>query len=360
MTAPTIALPQEKHSDTPTYRGCGAACLSMVYKSFGKAIPEAEIWPLIAKPNRFGKVSSTTHLMTLHARSQGLNAVAIQVRHPMQVLRLCQESGVRAILNHRVHPGASSGHYSVLAGIDDKNVVLHDPLLSPLSGAARRMSHAELLHLWQPLSIDTEILGNVIIGIAGDATPLTCEFCRTAIPSKIDCPNCKKAVGLEPGSMLGCIRDGCIARMWNYICCPFCDFLWSFNETGPSTGEPPSPPAATAPPVMQTVNFERLFAEIDKFRAHALAQPVAADHAELRQQLDFLAGSKERILQAQAEATARVKARQDRLNASKEAVKKREEVRRQEAEERNKPLPALDGNAVADALLRNLGFKASL
>jgi peptidase C39-like protein len=354
MTASTLTAPHEK-PDAPASRGCGAACLSMIYKSFGKAIPEAEIWPLIAKPNRFGSVSSTTHLMTRHAIGQGFSSVAIEARHPIQVLRLCRETGIRAILNHRVHPGASSGHYSVLADIDGKNVVVHDPLWSAVPGAVRRMSHAELLHLWQPLSSDSEILGNVIIGISRGATDVTCEFCHTAIPSKVDCPRCQKAVGLEPGAMLGCIRDGCIARMWNCVCCPFCDFLWSFNEAGPSTGESPRPAAAA--PVARTVNFEKLFTEVDKFCAYALAQRGTADHIELRQQLDFLAGTKERVLLAQAEATTRIKTRQDKLDASRDSMKEKEAARRREAEERNKPLPPLDGKAIACALLKNLGFE---
>ena len=351
MTASTI----EKPSAAQNYRGCGAACLSMVYKSFGKEIPEAGIWPLIAKPNRFGSVSSTTHLMARHAISLGLNAVAIEARHPIQVLRLCRESGIRAILNHRVHPGTSSGHYSVLADIDDKNVVLHDPMFNPLPGVVRRMSHAELLQLWLPISANTEILGNVVVGISGDAAALTCEFCHTAIPSRVDCPSCKKAVCLEPGAMLGCIRDGCIARMWNCVCCPSCDFLWSFNEAGPSIGESPRP-AAAAPSIAQTVNFEKLFGEVDKFCAYALAQPGAAEHVELKQQLDFLAGTKEKVLLAQAHAIARMTARQDKLDVSREAMKKKQEARRQEAEERTKPLPPLDGKALAHALLKNLGF----
>ena len=352
MTASTIAVPYEKHSDPQAYRGCGAACLSMVYKSFGKEIPEAEIWPLIAKPNRFGSVSSTTHLMTRHALSLGLNAVAIQTRHPIQVLRLCRDTGVRAILNHRVHPGSSSGHYSVLADIDDKIVVLHDPLF----GSARRLPHADIMQLLQPQSSNSEILGNVIIGVGRFRAAVPCEFCYTAIPSRVDCPSCKKAVSLEPGAMLGCIRDGCIARMWNYICCPFCDFLWSFNEAGQSNEESPRP-AQTATTVVRTVNFEKLFIEVDKFCAYARAQPAAPDHAELKQQLDFLACTKEKVLLAQAEATARIKARLDKLDASRDAVKKKQEASRQEAEERNKPLPPLDGNALARALLGNLGFE---
>jgi hypothetical protein len=352
MTASTLKAPHER-PDVPASRGCGAACLSMVYKSFGKTIPESEIWPLIAKPNRFGSVSSTTHLMARHAISQGFSAVAIQARHPIQVLRRCREAGIRAILNHRVHPVASSGHYSFLADIDDKNVVLHDPLF----GLPRRLAHADIMQLWQPQSSNSEIFGNVIIGIGRPQAALTCEFCHTTIPSNVDCPSCKKAVALEPGAMLGCIRDGCIARMWNYICCPSCDFLWSFNKAGPSNGEPPRPVAAAASSVVRTVNFEKLFVEIDKFCAYAFAQPAAANHAELKQQLDFLAGTKEKVLLAQAESTARIKARHDQLDASREAMKKKEEARRQEAEERSKPLPPLDGNAIAHALLKNLGFE---
>src|SRR5580658_4353174 len=104
MTAPSIAIPYEKQSDLQTNRGCGAACLSMVYRSFGKEVPQAEIWPLIAKKNRFGSIASTTHLMALHAIGQGLSAVVIQARHSLQVLRLCREAGIRAILNLRARP----------------------------------------------------------------------------------------------------------------------------------------------------------------------------------------------------------------------------------------------------------------
>src|ERR1700722_14733148 len=101
MSASYSAIPFEKQSDPETTRMCGAACLSMVYRSFGKEVPQAEIWPAISKPNRFGGVSSITHLMAQDAINRGFSAVAIQARHPLQVLRLCRETGTRAILNHR-------------------------------------------------------------------------------------------------------------------------------------------------------------------------------------------------------------------------------------------------------------------
>jgi hypothetical protein len=355
MSAPFVTIPYEKQSDPQINRGCGAACLSMVYRSFGKEVPQAEIWPLIAKQNRFGSVASTTHLMALHAMSQGFSAVVIQARHPLQVLRLCREGGIRAILNQRGQPEVNTGHYTVLADIDDKNVIVHDPSLGP----SRRMSYAELLQLWQPQSSASEIASNVVIGIAAEPIAIpACEFCHTEIPSKVDCPKCKKAVGLTPATLLGCIRNGCIARMWNYVCCPSCDFVWSFDEAGASTAEFPGA-AATTPvsSLREPPNFDKLFAELDKFSAHLSAIPGAASHPELKQQLDFLVGSQQRLTLAQAEGSARLKARQDKLEKASEEAKQAEEARRKKKEERNTPLPPLDGNALAQSLLKNLGFK---
>jgi hypothetical protein len=351
MTAASITVPYEKQSD-PQARGCGAACLSMVYQSFGREIPQAEIWPLIAKPNRFGAISSTTHLMALHAISQGLSAVVIQARHALQVLRLCRETDIRAILSQRARPDISAGHYTVLVDIDDKNVVLHDPALGP----CRRMSYADMLQLWQPQP-GSEIAGNVVIGIAAEPLAIpACEFCHTRIPSKVDCPRCKKAVGLQPASLLGCIRDGCIARMWNYVACPSCDFMWSFNEAGTSTADLPNPVAKTASLIPEPQNLDNLFAELDKFCAHILSIPAAAAHADLNAQLNAIRTGKNRLKLAQIEEQATFKARADRMAATEREAKQRQEARRKQTEERDAPVPPLDCYALGKALLENLGL----
>src|SRR5579871_1492680 len=154
---PSGTIPYEKQSDMPAGRTCGAACLSMVYRSFGKEVLQAEIWPAISKPNQFGSLASTTHLMTQDALSRGFAAVAIQAKHPVQALRLCQEAKIRAILNHRLRPDAGTGHYTVMVGFDDTGVTLHDPDRGP----SCRVPHAELEALWQPRVPNSEILGNV-------------------------------------------------------------------------------------------------------------------------------------------------------------------------------------------------------
>jgi hypothetical protein len=355
MSTSSTAIPHEKQFNPQTNRGCGAACLSMVYRSFGKEVPHAETWPMIAKPNRFGIVSSTTHLMAQHAIGQGLSAVILQARHPIQVLRLCREGGIAAILNLRAGFDSCSGHFTALVDIDDKMVVLYDPAVGP----ARRMSHAELLELWRPNPSNSEILGNVVIGIAAEPAAIpACEFCHTKIPSSVACPKCKNVVGLSPETLLGCIRDGCIARMWNYVACPACDFVWSFNEAGSSTADQPRPAQADPrAPFPGPPNLDQVFAELDKFCAHILTLPGAAEHADVHAQLNFIRAGKEKLKLAQAEELGALKARVEGLAAFAERSKKNVEADRKREEELNAPPPPLDGNVLSAALLKNLGFK---
>ncbi len=354
MSTTSIAIPYEKQADPQINRGCGAACLSMVYRSFGKEVPQAGIWPLIAKQNRSGSLASTTHLMALHALNQGLSAVTIQARHPLQVLRICRENGIRAILNHRLGPDSAAGHFTVLLDINDHNVVLHDPFLGP----SRQVPHAELLQLWQPQSPDAEIAGNVLIGIAADPAPLpACEFCHTIVPSKIDCPRCGKAIGLQPGDLLGCIRDGCIARMWNYVACPLCDFMWSFNEAGTSAADFPRATPGAVNPIADAHNFAPLFEALDKFTGHVMSIPGAANHPDVKANLDLIASCKDKIKFAQAEELANHKTRLDQMTALREESQAKEEAHRKRVEALKTPPPPLDGNALGHALLKNLGFK---
>jgi Peptidase C39 family len=363
-----MTIPYEKQYDPKSSRTCGAACLSMVYRSYGKEVAQAEIWPAIAKPNRLGSLSSTTHLMAMDALNRRFAAVAIHARHPLQALWLCQQSGIRAILNHRLKQDVAAGHYSVLISIDDKNVILHDPFYGP----SRRLSHSELLEVWQPRFPTCEIVGNVLIGV-GMLSPAesVCQLCGTPIPSNVECPRCKKSIGLQPAAVLGCVSGDCMARMWNYICCPSCDYMWTFslqrppptatasrcfNPASPSCRSVASVPAAESPSTEDPLNLGRLFGELDKFCNHILSLPGAANHLEIKQQIDFISASKEKLKLAQAEVIANRKAHQERLTELMQTSMQKKEALCKRVEELTGPSPPLDGNALGYALLKNLGL----
>jgi hypothetical protein len=355
MSALPATIPYEKQADPQTSRMCGAACLSMVYRSFGKEVPQSEIWPAIAKQNQFGSLASTTHLMAQDALGRGLAAVAIQARHPLQALRLCQEAGIRAILNHRLQPDSATGHYTVMVDLDGKSVVLHDPYFGP----SRRLSHAELVALWQPHFPNSEIVGNVLIAVAADSPAVpACQFCHTLTPPSVECPRCKKPIGLRPAAVLGCMNQNCIARMWSYICCPACDFMLESGSQPAQDGAAgaASPEAAAEDPAAQPASLTKMFEELDKFCNHIQSLPGAAKHVELQQQLQVVKSSKAALSLSLAESAVHVQVYKNQVAAFVHAAKERAEAHRKRMEAVNTPPAPLDGNALGRALLKNLGF----
>jgi Peptidase C39 family len=355
-------VPFEGQSHLGSHRTCGAACLSMVYRSFGKKVTQAQIWPAIAKESCFGSLASTTHLMALDALGRGLSAVAIQARHPLQALRLCRDSEIRAILNHRLRNDAPTGHYSVLVNIDDKNVILYDPSY----GSLRRLAHAELLELWQPRFAGCEIVGNMLIGVSMQLPAVAlCHLCHTPIPSIVECPKCNQAVGLKPAELLGCVTGDCKDRMWNYLCCPSCDYTWTFSLPRPQADVPASASegSGSSTPVNKDalnsaapLDVNKLFGEVDKFCAHILGITAAANHPEIKKQLDHITMCKEKFKLAYAEHLVHEKTHQARLTMILALAKQRKEAHLKRMEELNAPLPPLDGNALAHALLQDLGL----
>jgi Papain-like cysteine protease AvrRpt2 len=343
-------IPYERQEDLQTNRMCGAASLSMVYRSFGKHIPQAEIWPRISKHNRFGSLASTTYLMAQDALSRGFSTLAIQAKHPLQVLRLCRENGTRAVLNHRLKADSEAGHYTVLVDMDADSVVLHDPFLGP----SRRLAHGELLELWLPRHANTEITGNVLIAVAAHpATVAPCKLCGTVIPPRAACPGCGKPVSLQPASILGCTGDSCPARMWNTICCPFCNTTWNLNsERQESQAASGSAPSAAA----WGLDLGALYYELDKFCNHILSFPAAAANPDIRQQLDFINASKDRLSLAQSEELARRKIDRAEAEQREQTFKQDEEALLKKREEINKPSPPADGNALGQSLLKDLGL----
>jgi hypothetical protein len=354
-------IPYERQSEPETGRTCGAACLSMVYRSLGEVVPQTQIWPSIAKPNRGGSLASTTHLMARDALMRGFSAIAIQVRHPLQALRICRQSGVRAILNHRLRQDTPTGHYSVMVDLDEKNVVLHDPYYGP----ARNVPHAELLELWQRRFSTSEIVGNLLIGVASQpASIAVCELCQTPIPAIVECPKCAQEVPLRPSTLLGCVNTACARRMWNYICCPACDYTWTFTmqppagNTQPSVSDRASKSKEAEQARQDPRDLTSLFTQLDQFCNHILSLPGAANHPEIKQHLDLIAVNREKLILAKAEECANLKTHEDRMAEMAQAAKKKEDAHRQTMEELRRSLPPLDGNTLGRALLRNLGFAA--
>ncbi len=200
-------------------RDCGAAALCMVYRSFGLACSQDELWQRLARPGPWDLPRANTHQLAADALRHGLAALVLQVREPWRALEVIATPAVRVILNHRDREDSPSGHYTVVVGMDGDGVLVHDPARGP----GRRLSRAELGALWRPGRGRGEVTGHVLAAFAKDPPAAACPVCRAALPPLIRCPCCGEPIPLRPAAALGCATDSCPARTWQRLFCPACD-----------------------------------------------------------------------------------------------------------------------------------------
>jgi hypothetical protein len=201
-----------------TRRMCGAAALEMIYRSFGLATTQAEIWPLIARRDQRGSWNAATYLLAKAAMACGLQAAVVQAGRPWETLQNAAPSGWRVILNHHLAADSPSGHFTVLVDVDETQAVVHDPQFGPKRVIARE----ELLNLWRPKLIFGEVSGFVLVAIGTRSQAEQCDVCGSELPQRTRCCECGGAL-VFPQSILGCAHATCQARLWARIFCPQCD-----------------------------------------------------------------------------------------------------------------------------------------
>jgi hypothetical protein len=104
------------------------------------------------------------------------------------------------------------------------------------------------------------------------------------------------------------------------------------------------------------LNLSHVLGEVDKFCSALLSIPAAANHPDVRRQMDFITAAKEKLKLAQVEQAASINAVQEKVAAMGQLAQQRAEAHRKRMQELNTPAPPLDGDALGRALLKNLGF----
>ena len=192
----------------------------MVYRSLGRTCSQAEVRSALAPPRQGGSPRTRAHLLCQDALRRRLQAVIVRVRSPWEALKTCVEHSIRALVNHRLKEGEPAGHYSVLVAVDEEQVVLNDPLWGP----GRRLSRDELLRLWAPAWLGSEIAGHVLLAVGSSgAGEAACSHCHTVMPGFVRCRWCWQRVPLQPAVVLGCGDSACPGRRWDRCHCPWCD-----------------------------------------------------------------------------------------------------------------------------------------
>jgi hypothetical protein len=316
-TLPLNSTPYQQQNGFANTSQSGAACLSMVYRSFGKTVSQDEIWPAIAKNGRSGACYTRAYLIAQDALSRGFRAVAVQTGDPIQALRNCCASGIRVIVNHLLELGKPEWHYSVLANVDDVHVYLHDPLWGPT-----QYSHADFLNLWGPQQRECEIPGFVFIAMNASAAEPWQET---------KCPECHSRAFVPPPALFASLSI-----------CPVCDHLWRSDEGHEA--------------IATKFKLNKVFEQLEKFSSVVLTLPGAAENTELKTQLDNLVRQKDKILAAAQEFSNAQKVSAQHMAAMKKSAEQAKEAHQRKLAERNSPMAPIEGHALGLSFLKSVGL----
>lgn len=126
---------------------CGPASLKMVLEYFGESRSEEEI---AQRCRRDSELGTNDAALAKAARSYGFDVV-IKNNSNFTNLKQWLKKGVPVIVNWftrgRSDYGDSEvpdGHYSVVVGLDEKNIYLQDPEI----GALRKIEREDFLRVW--------------------------------------------------------------------------------------------------------------------------------------------------------------------------------------------------------------------
>ncbi|NLS91234.1 MAG: hypothetical protein GXX96_03500 [Planctomycetaceae bacterium] len=219
-----MPIPFEPQRTIAGSRTCGAAALTMVYRSLGVECEQPAVWHRVAEEIRDGVCATRTHRLTLDASRQGLAAVTLQAERPAELLAQVSKTGARVVLNHRLQRGSHLGHYSVLLRFDGREIEIHDPH----GGPNRVLPWEEFAELWCPKPGPSEIVGGVLVAIGTRPSIAgTCDHCGQQIPADWSCGRCGQPVPTGPAGVVTCVAPGCPERFWRRLFCPHCDWAKS-------------------------------------------------------------------------------------------------------------------------------------
>ncbi|MDB4984654.1 MAG: hypothetical protein JWM20_833 [Patescibacteria group bacterium] len=137
---------------------CGAACLVMIYEFYGMhSVTQEDILDKykIQDPHNQGMRILTSDLVS-DARLRGFTSSIIaaditDIKSSMALIKTFIKRGVPIITCQQYSQEKSlSGHFRVVIGIDEKDVIFHDPNDLLENGALQKMTHESFFELWQP------------------------------------------------------------------------------------------------------------------------------------------------------------------------------------------------------------------
>ncbi len=109
---------------------CGAACLAMIYQSFGFQISEPEVFNSVIGTDARSGQNCRTYLMCQDAISRGFHATAFFSNDIRSTIKSCRAHDIELILLFHSAPQSLCAHFCVVNNVLPGGVYLKDPELN--------------------------------------------------------------------------------------------------------------------------------------------------------------------------------------------------------------------------------------
>jgi len=153
---------------------CGVSCMMSILKYYEKY--DGNESDLAKEMGATPKDGTTPESILKTAKKYGLKGIAKQ-KTDLKYLKSCLQKKIPVIINYQAwtnkknvnwETNYSDGHYSVLIGLDDKNIYLEDPSLFDEKGY---IPIKEFLRRWHDAGKNKNKYDRLSIAIVGETTP---------------------------------------------------------------------------------------------------------------------------------------------------------------------------------------------
>ena len=137
---------------------CGAACIQMLFNSWGIDTSQKEIWDKVKIPKEHmpGYYCGTGKMVEYLLEKEIICSV-ISTEHPVDVLEFCQNNSLESIVLYHRKPNIPAAHFSVFSYKEGNSVFINDPLLNSLEGTNRRINSNTFINLMQNIGEHDDI-----------------------------------------------------------------------------------------------------------------------------------------------------------------------------------------------------------
>lgn len=115
-------------------RNCGAACLAMLLRYYGKRGKLKDITKEISVTSPNGYLTCRNSLIIRFAERNSIACCVVSAKDPISFIPFCLEHNIEIVMSYHPTENSPEGHDSLVTGCDNEFVFVNDPSMDSQNG----------------------------------------------------------------------------------------------------------------------------------------------------------------------------------------------------------------------------------